>query len=226
MSFLQAECDMAARRGDFTQAIALTREIDKLAKTSTLGPLLRVRLFTMLGKPDEVAHAYGEAIERERGARQLDYRVLLGQVRLKIGEPTRRSARPGWCWPSTRSGSTRSLLQARALAESGATPSEKAARRKEAIARLQRAHQGEPHPPGRLSGPGRHPPEAAGERASAIAVLKDDLRANPERRRRRRPARAVADGTPAGRPGTGRRPTSPRPVASPPRSPAATPRGR
>ena len=71
-AFLQAECDMAARRGDFTQAIALTREIDKVAKTSTLGPLLRVRLFTMLGRPDEVAHAYGEAIERERGARQLE----------------------------------------------------------------------------------------------------------------------------------------------------------
>ena len=38
VAFLQAECDMAARRGDFTQAIAFTREIDKVAKTSTLGP--------------------------------------------------------------------------------------------------------------------------------------------------------------------------------------------
>ena len=85
-SFLQAECDMAARRGDFTQAIALTREIDEVAKTSTLGPLLRVRLFAMLGRPEEVARAYGEAVDRERGDRQLDYRVLLGQVRLRMGD--------------------------------------------------------------------------------------------------------------------------------------------
>ena len=38
--FLQAECDMAARRGDFTRAIELTREIDKLSKTSPMGPTL------------------------------------------------------------------------------------------------------------------------------------------------------------------------------------------
>ena len=40
LAFLQAECDMAARDGDFTRAMALTHEIDELANTSTLGPAL------------------------------------------------------------------------------------------------------------------------------------------------------------------------------------------
>src|SRR5262249_41849840 len=86
LAFLQAECDMAARRGDFTRAVAVTHEIDKLAKAASLGPLLRARLFTVLNKPRELAEAYTEALERERGPRQLDLRILLGQTQLRLGE--------------------------------------------------------------------------------------------------------------------------------------------
>ncbi len=83
IAFLQAECDMAARDGDFTRAVAITREIDKLDKTTSLGSVMRARVFAMADKPREVAQAYAEALERERGPQQLDIRILLGQAQLK-----------------------------------------------------------------------------------------------------------------------------------------------
>ncbi len=45
VTFLQAECDLAARGGDLNRAIAITEEIDKTAPASTSGPLLRARFF-------------------------------------------------------------------------------------------------------------------------------------------------------------------------------------
>ena len=201
-SFLQAECDMAARRGDFTQAIALTREIDKVARTSTLGPLLRVRLFTMLGRPDEVARSYGEAIDRERGERQLEYRVLLGQVRLRMGDADEAIRQAGMVLAVDKKRIDAMILQARALAESGATPSEKAARRGRRARPAPRDHQGQPQLPGRLSGPGGRPP--GGRRAGpGRRRAQGRPERQPDRCRHRRPARAVADRAPAGRPATG-----------------------
>ena len=225
VAFLQAECDMAARRGDFTQAIALTHEIDKVATSSTLGPLLRVRLFSILDRPDEVARAYGEAIDRERGSRQLDYRILLGQVRLKMGDADEALRQAGLVLAVEKKRLDAILLQARALAESGATPSEKAARRQEALARLEAAHQGQPDLRRRLSHAGRHPPE--GQRPGrGHRRAQGRPPGQPGGRRRRRAARAVAVGAPGRTASRRPRPTSPRPVASPRRSPAATPRGR
>ncbi len=179
VAFLQAECDMAARRGDFTQAIALTREIDKAPRTSTLGPLLRVRLFSILDRPDEVARAYGEAIDREHGSRQLDYRIMLGQVRLKMGDPDEALRQAGLVLALEKKRIDAILLQARALAESGATPSDQAARRQEALSRLKGLIKDNP-----TYGDAYRALVAihlkAGDRAAAIAVLKDDLRALPE----------------------------------------------
>ena len=43
LTFLQAECDLAARGGDLMRAIAITEEIDKISKSSTMGPMLRAR---------------------------------------------------------------------------------------------------------------------------------------------------------------------------------------
>jgi predicted Zn-dependent protease len=178
-AFLQAECDMAARRGDFTRAIALTRDIDKVARASTLGPLLRVRLFTILNRPDEVARAYGEAIDRERGARQLDYRVLLGQVRLKLGDAEEAMRQAGLVTSQDKKRPDARILLARALAESGATPAERAGRRREAVSRLQAVLQDLPKV--------REAYQAlaeihlkAGDRAAAVVALKDNLGAIPD----------------------------------------------
>ena len=64
LTFLQAECDLVARGGDLTRAIAITEEIDKISKSSTLGPMLRARIYARQGKTREVAKAYGESLAR------------------------------------------------------------------------------------------------------------------------------------------------------------------
>ncbi len=179
VSFLQAECDMAARRGDFTAALAATREIDKVAPSSTLGPLLRVRLYGVLDRAEEVAKAYGEAIDRERGARQADYRLLLGQLRLRMGDPDEAIRQSGLVLAADKRRIDAALLQSRALAESGATPSERELRRRDAVARLRTIIHDNP----RYGDAYRGLAEIllkAGDRGAALAVLQDDLKANPQ----------------------------------------------
>src|SRR5262249_39340405 len=178
-SFLQAECDMAARRGEFPQAIALTREIDKVARASTLGPLLRVRLFSALGRPDEVARAYGEAIDRERGVRQLDFRVLLGQVRLKMGDADEAMRQAGLVLAVGKKRIDATILEAGARAESGAPPSDRAARRQVALAQLHELVKDDPTLRDAYQALVENHLKA-GERAQAVAALKEDLRANPD----------------------------------------------
>ncbi len=88
LAFLHAECEMAAQKGDFARAIAITYQIDEAAQTSILGPLLRARLFSSRNKLREVAEAYAQALEREREPRrQLELRILLGQTQLKNDQP-------------------------------------------------------------------------------------------------------------------------------------------
>ena len=81
--FVQAECDMVARRGDFTRAIELTREIDKLSKTSPVGALLRARLYAAQGKTRDLAQAYQEALDRS--PRQLDVACIPGADQAQAG---------------------------------------------------------------------------------------------------------------------------------------------
>lgn len=179
VSFLQAECDMAARRGDFTGALAATREIDKVAPSSTLGPLLRVRLYGLLDRAEEVAKAYGEAIDRERGARQADYRLLLGQLRLRMGDPDEAIRQSGLVLAADRRRIDAALLQSRALAESGATPSERELRRRDAVARLRAIIHDNPRYGDAYRGLADILMKA-GDRAAALTVLQDDLKANPQ----------------------------------------------
>ncbi|MHB1558985.1 MAG: tetratricopeptide repeat protein [Isosphaeraceae bacterium] len=179
VSFLQAECDMAARRGDFTGALSATREIDKVAPSSTLGPLLRVRLYGLLDRPEEVAKAYGEAIDRERGARQADYRLLLGQLRLRMGDADEAIRQTGLVLAADKRRIDAALLQSRALAESGATPSERELRRRDAVARLRAMIHDNP----RYGDAYRGLADIllkAGDRAAALTALQDDLKANPQ----------------------------------------------
>ena len=84
LTFLQAECDLVARGGDLMRAIAITEEIDKISKSSTMGPMLRARIYARQEKTREVARAYGESLARN--SRQPDVRVLLAQELIKLGE--------------------------------------------------------------------------------------------------------------------------------------------
>ena len=84
VTFVQAECDLVARRGDFARAIEMTREVDKISPDSPRGRILRSRLFAALNQPQDVAQAYTDALERS--PRQLDVRMLLGETELKLGK--------------------------------------------------------------------------------------------------------------------------------------------
>ena len=112
---LQIECDMVARHGDFTRAIELTREMDKASKSSPAGPLLRARLYTMLGRPRDAAQAYTEALERN--PRQLDVRLLLGQFKLRLGEPDEALRQAKLVLDVDKKRLDAVLLQAKALAD-------------------------------------------------------------------------------------------------------------
>ncbi len=130
LAFLQAECDMAARDGDFTRAMALTHEIDELANTSTLGPLFRARLFNARNMLREVAEAYTEALDREREPRrQLELRILLGQTQLKNDQPEEALRQATLVLDNEKNRPDALLLWARAMTESGATSSENESRR-------------------------------------------------------------------------------------------------
>ena len=115
--FIHAECDMAARRGDFTRAIELTHEIDKLSKTSPMGALLRARIYAAQGKPRDLAQSYKEALDR--APRQLELRVLLGQTKLKLGDADEALRQANMVLDVEKNRLDALLLQARALAEAG-----------------------------------------------------------------------------------------------------------
>jgi hypothetical protein len=137
LAFLQAECELTARIGDFTRAMDLTREIDKLSPESTMGPMLRTRIFTALNKTREVAQAYSEVLERD--PRQLEVRMLLGQAKLKLGEPDEALRQAKFVIDAEGDEPQAILLEARALAMSGNTGTQKKAQYREAVARLEGA---------------------------------------------------------------------------------------
>jgi cellulose synthase operon protein C len=174
--FLQAECDIVARRGDFPRAIELTRELDQLSKTSPMGAILRARLYAAMGKPADMAQAYTEAIERS--PRQLELRVLLGQTRLKLGEVDEALRQAKLVLDVDKSRTDALLLQARALAKSGKAPGEIASAQQAAIEQLQAAIKANPRWEEAYHALADIHRERK-DRAQAITVLKEDLKANP-----------------------------------------------
>ncbi len=143
LTFLQAECDQAARRNDFTRAVGVTEEIDKVAKNSPTGPLLRARLFAMQNRPRDVATAYTEALERE--PRRLDVRVLLGKTSLKLGDVDQALQQAKFVLATKKDHPDAVLLQARALDASGVSDSQREAARSTAVSQLEAAVAADPH---------------------------------------------------------------------------------
>ncbi len=176
VAFLQVECDLAARRGDYTKAAEITREIDKISSNSTLGPMLRARLATMQDKPREAAAAYSEVLERKPW--QLDVRVVLGQVELKLGEPDSALRQAKMVLDVEKSRPDALILEAAALAESGSTSSRKESNRQLAAARLEAAIKSNPrfleafHTLAEIH-------LKRGDLGSAIEVLKRNLKVEP-----------------------------------------------
>jgi cellulose synthase operon protein C len=177
VTFLKAECDLVARGGDWTRAIAITQEIDKISKSSGSGPLIRARIFAQQDKPREVAKAYGEALEVN--PRQPDVRLLLAQELIKLGEYDEALKQTRLVLDADKDRLDAMLLEARALAESGSTDSERQAARKAAVERLESAIATEP---GFLEA--YHALADVelkwGQRPAAITALQRDLKTNPQ----------------------------------------------
>jgi tetratricopeptide (TPR) repeat protein len=175
--FLQAECDLVQRRGDFVRAIELTREIDKQSKVSAMGALLRARLYATLGKTRELAEAYKDALERE--PRQLDLRVLLGQTQLLLHEPDDALRQANMVLAAEKNRPDALLLQARALAQTGSNEAERQSNQALATERLEAALMAN----GQFADAFRALAEIhvqRNDRAAAAAVLKRELAAYPD----------------------------------------------
>ena len=174
--FVLAESDIAARNGNYARAIELTRELDKLSRTSPVGALFRARLFAGLGKTRELAEAYKEALERN--PRQLDVRIFLGQTKLRMGDADDALRQANFVLGIEKNRTDALLLQAGALAESGTTATEKDRNQQNAIARLTAMTKDNP----RLEDAFHALAEIQmkrNNRIGAIATLKDDIKANP-----------------------------------------------
>jgi len=170
----QVECDLLARAGDLTGAIELTREMDK-NKASNAGCLLRAKLYTMLGRMREVDQAYTEALERN--PRQLDVRILLGQSKLRLGEPDTALEHASFVLAAEKNRPDAVLLQAQALAQAGSTEEERTKMQDAAIGVLKTAVAANPqfvaafHTLAEIHLNRK-------DRAAASEVLKEDLKAN------------------------------------------------
>lgn len=137
MAFLQADCDLAARRSDFARAIQVTQEMDALSKASPTGPINRARIYAVQSRFRESADALEEALRRND--RMLEVRISLGQTRLRLGETDEAIQQAKLALRTDPSRPDALLLQAQALAQSGGTAEKKAANREEAIKLLNTA---------------------------------------------------------------------------------------
>ncbi|WP_165072297.1 tetratricopeptide repeat protein [Paludisphaera rhizosphaerae] len=142
LGILQAECDQAARRGDYTQALEVTKEIDKVARNTSVGPLLRARLFASQNRRLDVAKAYAEAVERE--PRRLDVRIFLGQASLQTGDVDEAIQQAEYVLKNEKANRQGLLLKARALDVSGLSDAQRESARANAVALLETAVAADP----------------------------------------------------------------------------------
>ncbi|SIO65453.1 Tetratricopeptide repeat-containing protein [Singulisphaera sp. GP187] len=177
LTFLQAECDLAARRGDLTRATAITHEMDKIAKGSSSGPLTRARIYAAQGRIRETAEAYAEALERN--PRQLDVQLLLGQAKLKLNEYAEAMSQAKRVLEIDNDQPDAVLLLARATAAQPGSDSKVAAHRAEAIEALTAAIRKN----AKFAEAYHEKSEIQillKDRKQAIATLKEAVEANPE----------------------------------------------
>ena len=136
-TFTQLDCELEIRRGDTTQALALTQEIDAQAKGSPVGPLLRAQIFAAEG-PDPRGR---RRLRRGPGAQPQAPR---GPAPARPAQPPERPGRrgdpPGPVPPGRRPRQAHRpaalLVEARALASQTGTAAQVQANRAQAVEKL------------------------------------------------------------------------------------------
>ncbi len=179
-SFAQLECELELRRGDTTRALALTREVDAMAKGSPVGPLLRAQIFTAKAQPREAADAYAEALARN--PRLPEARLQLARLSLRNGrtdEALRQAKILTDSDPDAPTGLAALIVECRALASQPGTPTQVGTNRARAVERLAAAIKARPdfadayYLTADILMMGD-------DRPGAIAALKAALKANPD----------------------------------------------
>jgi predicted Zn-dependent protease len=177
LSIYQEECELAFRRGDVARALAVTNEIDKVAKSSSAGPLLRARIFEAQGRTRDVVESYNEALRRNPSL--LDVRLMLGQASLRTGDADEAIRQAKLLLESDPNRLDALLLQARALAEPDGPADQTGPRRNEAANLLAGLLQKQPRLPEvyQLLAEVR---TLQGRPADAVAALQAGLKAVPD----------------------------------------------
>ena len=169
---------MVARHGDFTRAIELTREMDKIAKTSPAGALLRARLYSMLGRTARRGAGLHRSARAQPPPARRPHPARAGQA--PLGEPDEALRQAKLVLDVDKKRLDAVLLQAKALAESGSTDD----RSREAAASCDRPAQsggrGQPAIRGRLSHARGDPPQAKRQGGRRRRARKTISKANPK----------------------------------------------
>ena len=180
LTFIQLDSELELRRGDVTRAIALSQEIDALAKNSAVGPLLRAQIFAKKGQPREAADAYAEALTRN--PRLPEARLQLARLRLRTGqydEALRQARFLLDADPDKPTAMAALLVEARATASQPGTPAQVQANRAKAIEKLAETIKNRPdYADAFYLMADIH--MLNGDRVKAVAILKDALNARPD----------------------------------------------
>jgi tetratricopeptide (TPR) repeat protein len=175
LGFVQAECELAMRQGDYTRAEAVTRQIDQMSPTSIVGPILRARLRERQGQLDLASEAYQEALSRDPN--RDDVRLTLAEIQLKLGRTEEALAAAEKVSSKTPDDHRALLVRASALMVGDASGTQTDSRRAEGLKLLAAAIERDPsfleayHKAAEIQ-------IVRGQREEAIALLEKSLTAN------------------------------------------------
>jgi tetratricopeptide (TPR) repeat protein len=135
--FLELEGELALQTGDLSSAGQVAQQLTEREKGSPAGPLLKARIAAALGRPDEAARAYREALDRTPS--RTDLHLALGRAEMAAGRPD-EAFRQAVVIIETQSELPDALvLKAQALVRMQGSPAQTATRRDEAAELLRKA---------------------------------------------------------------------------------------
>jgi cellulose synthase operon protein C len=174
LSFPQAECELALRKGDLARGLVIANEADALDPHSPVAPLLRARIYSAQGRTSEVAKALRAALDRN--PRQQSVRIWLAQACLALDQPAQALAEANRVLESSPDSAVAVVTKARALVF---LPDQKTAHEDEALRLLAELLQKQPkvseayHLTAEIQ-------RVRKLRAEAVATLKAALQAVPD----------------------------------------------